>query len=139
MLSQTFCYWDKKESADDNIIQFHLTLKCTKDQPSNFCEYFLVSKWIFHQHDRGLSKFHAGSEQLLVRAVARGEQWCLTPHLKSVPPHFPFAHCCCIHPILYFKNVAPLLVFGPSFWFLSPLLLNPGDGPAAGVCRYKTL
>jgi len=22
-----------------------------------------------------------------------------------------------------------LLVFGPSFWFLAPLLLNPGDGP----------
>ena len=27
---------------------------------------------------------------------------------------------CCIHPILYFKNVAPLLVFGPSFWFSAP-------------------
>jgi len=28
-----------------------------------------------------------------------------------------------MHPMLYFKNVAPFLVFGP------PLLLNPGDGP----------
>jgi len=24
----------------------------------------------------------------------------------------------------------PLLVFGPSLWFLVPLLLNRGDGPA---------
>jgi len=34
----------------------------------------------------------------------------------------PFHVCptgCCIHPILYFKNVAPLLVFD-SFWFLAP-------------------
>ena len=38
---------------------------------------------------------------------------------------------CYIHSIMYFKNVAPLLVFGPSFWFLAPLLLNPGDGPEA--------
>jgi len=37
---------------------------------------------------------------------------------------------CCIHPILYFKNVAPLLFFCPSIWFLAPLLLNLGDGPA---------
>jgi len=32
MLSQTFCYWDKQQSADSNIIQLHLTLKCTKYQ-----------------------------------------------------------------------------------------------------------
>jgi len=44
MLSQTFCYWDKKQSADANMIQFHLTLKCTKDQSFNLCDYFLVSK-----------------------------------------------------------------------------------------------
>jgi len=32
MLSQTLSYWDKQQSADNNIIQLHLTLKCTKDQ-----------------------------------------------------------------------------------------------------------
>ena len=37
---------------------------------------------------------------------------------------------CYIQPILYFKNVAPLLDFGPSCF--SPLLLNPGGGPASG-------
>jgi len=63
MLSQTFCYWDKYQSADSIIIQFHLTLKCTQDQSSHFCDCFLVSKWIFQHHDRGLTKFHAGSEQ----------------------------------------------------------------------------
>jgi len=30
MLSQTLCYEDKQQSADSNIIQVHLTLKCTK-------------------------------------------------------------------------------------------------------------
>jgi len=34
MLSQTLCYWDKQESADSNVIQFHLTLKRTIDHPS---------------------------------------------------------------------------------------------------------
>jgi len=36
-----------------------------------------------------------------------------------------------MHPILYLKNVAPRLFFGPSIWFLAPLLPNPGDGPAS--------
>jgi len=40
MLSQTFCFWDKQQSAHSNIIQVHLTLKCTKDQSSHFCEFF---------------------------------------------------------------------------------------------------
>ena len=40
------------------------------------------------------------------------------PHLKLVPPISRLAGCY-IHPILYFKNVAPLLVFGSS-WFLAP-------------------
>ena len=34
MLSQTFFYWDKQQSPDSNIIQLHLTLKCTKDNLS---------------------------------------------------------------------------------------------------------
>ena len=29
------------------------------------------------------------------------------------------------------KMWGPLLVFGPSTWFLAPLLLNPGDGPGS--------
>ena len=40
MLSQTFCYCDKQQSADSNIIQFHLTLKYTKYQSSHFCNCF---------------------------------------------------------------------------------------------------
>jgi len=35
MLSQTFFYWDKQQSADSNIIQFYLTLKCTINQSSH--------------------------------------------------------------------------------------------------------
>jgi len=35
MLSQTFSYWDKQQSADSKIIQFYLTLKCTVDQYSH--------------------------------------------------------------------------------------------------------
>jgi len=68
MLSQS-CYWDKQQSAESSITQFHLTLKCTKDQSYHFCDCVLVSKWIFQHHDRGLTKFHAGSEQLLVCIV----------------------------------------------------------------------
>jgi len=40
------------------------------------------------------------------------------------PPISCLAPVCCIHPILYLKNVAPPC----GFWF--PLLRNPGDGPA---------
>ena len=53
------------------------------------------------------------------------------PHLKSVPPLFHvWPSGCCIHPILYFKNVAPFCFFAPPSVFWSPLLLNLGDGPA---------
>jgi len=45
------------------------------------------------------------------------------------PPFHVWPPGGCIYPIQYLKNVAPLLVFGPSFWFLAPLLLNTGDGP----------
>jgi len=62
MLSQTFCYKDKQQSADSNTIQLHLTLKYTIDQVSHFCDYFLVSKWVFQHSDHCLTKFHAGSE-----------------------------------------------------------------------------
>ena len=69
MLSQTFCYWNKQQSADSNKIQFHFILKCMKDQPSHFCNCFLVSKWIFQHHDRDLTKFHTGSKQPLVCVI----------------------------------------------------------------------
>ena len=45
--------------------------------------------------------------------------------MKSVTPISRLAPGCSIHPIPHFKNV------GPPFWFLSPLLLNPGDGPGS--------
>jgi len=52
MLSQTFFYWYKQQSADRKIIQLHLILKCTKDQSPHFCDCFLVSKWIFQHYDQ---------------------------------------------------------------------------------------
>jgi len=61
MFSQTLYYWDKEQPADSNIIQFYLTLKFTKGQSSHFCDCFLVLKWILQYHDRGLTKFDAGS------------------------------------------------------------------------------
>jgi len=36
------------------------------------------------------------------------------------PPFHVWPTGYCIHSTLYFKNVAPLLFFGPSFWFLAP-------------------
>jgi len=56
----------EQQSADSNIIQLHLILKCTKDETSHFCDCFLVSKWIFQHYDHCLTKFHTGSEQPLV-------------------------------------------------------------------------
>ena len=75
MLSPIFCYWGKKNSGESNIIQFHLTLKCTIDHSSHFCDCVLVSKRIFQHHDRGLTKFHAGSEQLLVCVVINNSSY----------------------------------------------------------------
>jgi len=66
MLSQTFCYWDKQQSADSNITQLHLILKRTKDQFFHFYDCFLVSKWVFQHSNHCLTTFHAGSEQALV-------------------------------------------------------------------------
>ena len=42
------------------------------------------------------------------------------PFEICVPPFHVWPPGCCIHPIQHFKNVTPLLVFGPSFWFLAP-------------------
>jgi len=75
MLSQTFFYWDKQQSPDSNIIQLHLTLKCTKDQFFHFCDCFLVSKWIFQHHDHCLTKFHAGSAQRLMCVVINNSSY----------------------------------------------------------------
>jgi len=55
--------------------------------------------------------------------------------LKSVPPHFTFGPPVAAY-VQYciLKMWPPLLDFGPSFWFLAPLLLNPGDGPGSDEC-----
>jgi len=91
MLSQTFCNWDKQHSADSNIIQLHLTLKSPKDQSSHFYDCFLVSKCVFQHYHRGLTKFHAGSEQPLVCVVISNsipnrqkQQHSLTLHLGNI-------------------------------------------------------
>jgi len=69
----------------------------------------------------------------------RGGQWCPPPLFEIGAPSFHvWPPSCYIHPILYFKNVPPLLVFGPSFWFLAPpLLLNPGDRPDRNTPYYN--
>ena len=80
MPSQTFGFWDKQQSADNYVFQFHLTLKCTKDQSSHFSDCFLVSKWIFQHHDRGPTKFHAGPENLPVCVVINNSSY---PDVKN--------------------------------------------------------
>jgi len=61
----------------------------------------------------------------------REGQWCPAPPFEIGAPHFTFGPlvATCIQYCI-FKMWPPLLVFGPSFWFLAPLLLIPGDGPA---------
>jgi len=74
MLSQTFCYWDKQQSADSNIIQFHLIhWNARKINLPRDC--FLVSKLNFQHHDRGGTKFHAGPEQLLGCVVINNSRY----------------------------------------------------------------
>jgi len=79
MLSQTFRYREKQLSADINIIQLHLTLKCTKDQSFHFYDYLFRN--VFFQHrGRPLTKFHAGSEQSLVCVVIKNSSY---PTIKN--------------------------------------------------------
>jgi len=62
----------------------------------------------------------AGNGRQQVRRQ-RGGQWCPAPPFEiGAPPFHVWPTGCCIHPILYIKNVAPLLVYGLSFWFLVP-------------------
>jgi len=51
------------------------------------------------------------------------------PQFEIGAPHFMFGPLVATY-IQYciFKMWPPLLVFGLSFWFLDPLLVNPGDG-----------
>jgi len=53
-----------------------------------------------------------------------GDQWCPAPQLKSVLPHFTFG------PRLLHTSNTVFWKCCPLFWFLAPLLLNPGDRPA---------
>ena len=66
----------------------------------------------------------------------QGGRWCPAPHLKSVLHHFRFGPPVAAY-IQYciLKMWPPLLFFGPSFWFLAPLLLHPGDGSAANFAK----
>ena len=109
-------------------------------QPHTFCARLLVfGKTLAKSHfavvncsKAVVSVFHS---PVLTRAAMS------SPAGGTVLPFPSFEICvlsfhvwppgCCIHPIQNFKNVAPLLVFGPSFCFLPPLLLNAGDGPDA--------
>jgi len=76
-------------------------------------------------------KHHAVIDHPLVRAVASGGASGARPPFEiGAPPFHVWPPSCCIHPILYFKNVPPLLVFGPS-WFLAP----PAAKPWRRACR----
>ena len=58
------------------------------------------------------------------RAVASGIQWCPDPPLKFVPPFHVRSPGCCIYPILYLENVAPLVVFGAPCCEILATVLN---------------
>jgi len=64
-----------------------------------------------------------------------GGKWC-PPHLKYMLPFYIWPPSCCIHPILYLKNVSPPCSFG------TPLLRNSGGvserKPRKFVLRRKT-
>ena len=57
----------------------------------------------------------------------RGDQWCPAPPYEICAPHFKFGILVAAY-IQYsiLKMCPPLLFFGPSYWFLAPLLLATG-------------
>ena len=59
----------------------------------------------------------------------RGGSGAQLPIWNRYTPFHVWPPGCCLHPILYFKNVIPPSGFWPLLVF-DPLLLNPGDGPA---------
>jgi len=93
MLSQTSCHWDKQQSADSNMIQFHLTLKCTEDHIFLFLRLLLSSNWIFHQRDRALTKFHAGSEKTLVCVFINNSHYRPSKTITQLTMHLGNIEC----------------------------------------------
>ena len=79
---------------------------------------------------KGCTHLHQGRRQ-------RGGQLqlCPDPPLKSVPPLHFWPPDCCIHLIQYLKNVAPLLVFGPSFWLSEPPAAKSWRRPCTALCK----
>ena len=64
-------------------LSVYLTLKCTKDQSSHFCDCSLALNWIFHHHDHDLNTFRAGSAQPLVCCVINNSHY---PDVKNNNP-----------------------------------------------------
>ena len=64
-----------------------------KDQSSHFCDCFLVSKWIFQHHDRGLTKCHAGSEQLLVCVFMKNSSYTTVKNNNKLIMHLGNIEC----------------------------------------------
>jgi len=79
-------------------------------------------------------KHEVDTVEQIPRAVASGGQWCPARPFEIGVPHFTFGRPVAAY-IQYciLKMCPPLLVFGPSFCFLAPLLVNPGDEPANTV------
>ena len=70
----------------------------------------------------GLDQLADHCVKLQRRAVANGGAVVPATPFEIYAPVSRLAPGCCIHPILYLKNV-------PRLWFLAPLRRNPGDGP----------
>jgi len=76
MLSQTFCYWDKQQSADSNIIQYPSHTEMHQRSLFPFL-------WLFFSFEMNFStprlrsgyKFYAGSEQPLVCVVINNSSY----------------------------------------------------------------
>ena len=57
------------------------------------------------------------------------------PPFEIGSPHFSFGPPLTAYIQYYILKIwPPLLAFGPSFCYLAPLLLNPGDGPGSAMC-----
>ena len=107
----------------DNIVRFRFRMQ--KILFANLKIYFLVKlmflilnlKILPSLIEKSNSQCHDSLcliRRQAIRAVPNGSQWCPAPPFQIGTPSFHvWPTGCCIRLILYFKNVAPLLVFGP--------------------------
>ena len=111
--------WPKKElyqPVSHRVVQLNYTSSNPLMEVSvTLCKGKVRLRCLFYLHYRLQS-----SSCVCICLQGRRQRGPGPPFGIGAPPFYVWPTGCCIHPILYFKNVPPLLFFGPSCWFLAP-------------------